>query len=262
MTAMWIGVVSLFPDMFRAVCDFGITGSAVEKGLVRLETWNPRDFATDRHRTVDDKPYGGGPGMLMKVQPLKDAIIAARDAASRQLGGEMSETQGRCPVIYLSPAGKPLSQARLNEMVRLPGVILVAGRYEGVDERLISTEVDEELSVGDFVVSGGELPAMLVVDGLTRLLPGAVGDAGSVEQDSFMAGCLDYPHYTRPEEIDGQQVPAVLMSGNHQEIDRWRRMQALGRTRERRPDLFAALDLSDEDKRLVERYLSERQKQK
>lgn len=271
---MWIGVVSLFPEMFRAVCDFGITGSAVTRGLVQLETWNPRDFAKDRHRTVDDKPYGGGPGMVMKVQPLREAIHAAQAAAAQQpgMGGAGAAVSGQdgeagheaakganpaCPVIYLSPAGKPLKQPRLNELARLPGLILIAGRYEGVDERLINTEVDEEMSVCDFVVSGGELPAMMLVDALTRLLPGAVGNARSVAQDSFMAGCLDYPHYTRPEEIAGQAVPEVLLSGNHDEIDRWRRMMALGRTWERRPDLFASLELSDEDRQLISRYHSE-----
>lgn len=248
---MWIGVVSLFPEMFDAIRASGVTGRAMEKGILSLETWNPRDFATDRHRTVDDKPYGGGPGMLMKVQPLRDAIGAARDAAALQLG------DGPCPVIYLSPAGAALDQAKLNALAELPGMILVAGRYEGIDERLIGTVIDEEVSVGDFVVSGGELPAMLVVDGVARLLPGAVGDAESVRRDSFMSGLLDYPQYTRPREIDGLEAPAVLTGGDHGEIDRWRKAQALGRTHERRPDLLAKRSLSEEEKRLLNAYLSE-----
>ncbi|MEO2181789.1 MAG: tRNA (guanosine(37)-N1)-methyltransferase TrmD, partial [bacterium] len=204
---MWIGVVSLFPEMFKAVTDYGISRRAVENGLLTLEVWNPREFTEDKHRTVDDKPYGGGPGMLMKVQPLKDAINAAK-----------SKAQAQCPVIYLSPQGKPLEQADLASLAMLPEVILVAGRYEGIDERLIESVIDMEVSIGDFVASGGELPAMLLIDGVTRLLPGAVGDADSVEQDSFSNGLLDYPQYTRPETEDGLTVPEVLMSGDHGQI--------------------------------------------
>ena len=214
---MWIGVVSLFPEMFKAVTDYGISRRAVENGLLTLEVWNPREFAEDKHRTVDDKPYGGGPGMLMKVQPLKDAINAAK-----------SKAQAQCPVIYLSPQGKPLEQADLASLAMLPEVILVAGRYEGIDERLIESAIDMEVSIGDFVASGGELPAMLLIDGVTRLLPGAVGDADSVEQDSFSNGLLDYPQYTRPETEDGLTVPEVLMRGDHGQIARWRKMQSLG----------------------------------
>lgn len=225
---MWIGVVSLFPEMFEAVSGSGITRRAMEAKLLDLHTWNPRDFATDRHRTVDDKPYGGGPGMLMKVAPLKAAIDAAKAA---------SGTDPR--VIYLSPQGKPLTQAKLAEYAKQPELILVAGRYEGIDERLMESVIDEEVSIGDYVLSGGELPAMVLIDGITRLLPGAVGDRESVEQDSFSEGLLDYPQYTRPETVDGLEVPDVLMSGDHERIARWRRMQALGRTYERRPDLFA-----------------------
>ncbi len=250
--AMWFGVVSLFPEMFDAIRDHGITGRAAANGIVEVETFNPRDFTEDKHRTVDDKPYGGGPGMLMKVQPLRDAINAAQQAAAEKLG----EAQGHCPVIYLSPAGKPLDQAKLESLRQLPGMILVAGRYEGIDERLVETVIDEEISVGDFVVSGGELPAMILMDGVTRLLPGAVGDAESVVRESFVDGLLDYPQYTRPESVDGLEVPEVLMSGNHAEIDRYRKMQALGRTFERRPDLFEKLELSDEEKNLLNRYLS------
>lgn len=245
---MWIGVVSLFPEMFKAVTDYGISRRAVEKGLLTLEVWNPREFTEDKHRTVDDKPYGGGPGMLMKVQPLKDAINAAK-----------SKAQAQCPVIYLSPQGKPLEQADLVSLAMLPEVILVAGRYEGIDERLIESVIDMEVSIGDFVASGGELPAMLLIDGVTRLLPGAVGDADSVEQDSFSNGLLDYPQYTRPETEDGLTVPEVLMSGDHGQIARWRKMQSLGRTYKKRPDLITARTLTEEEKQLLDEYLAKRE---
>ena len=245
---MWIGVVSLFPEMFKAVTDYGISRRAVEKGLLALEVWNPREFTEDKHRTVDDKPYGGGPGMLMKVQPLKDAINAAK-----------SKAQAQCPVIYLSPQGKPLEQADLASLALLPEVILVAGRYEGIDERLIESVIDMEVSIGDFVASGGELPAMLLIDGVTRLLPGAVGDADSVEQDSFSNGLLDYPQYTRPETEDGLTVPEVLMSGDHSQIARWRKMQSLGRTYKKRPDLITARTLTEEEKQLLDEYLAKRE---
>ena len=239
---MWIGIVSLFPEMFAAVSDYGITRRAVESGLLRMDFWNPRDFAEDGRKTVDDKPYGGGPGMLMKVRPLKDAINAARASVD-------------CPVIYLSPQGAPLDQARLKSLAGQQEMILVAGRYEGIDERLIQSVVDEELSIGDFVLSGGELPAMVLIDGITRLIPGAVGDSESVERESFADGLLDYPQYTRPLTVDGLNVPAVLMSGDHGKIARWRRMQALGRTYEKRPDLFEALTLGEEDRELLDEYL-------
>ncbi|HIE87685.1 MAG TPA: tRNA (guanosine(37)-N1)-methyltransferase TrmD [Pseudomonadales bacterium] len=245
---MWIGVVSLFPEMFKAVTDYGISRRAVENGLLTLEVWNPREFTEDKHRTVDDKPYGGGPGMLMKVQPLKDAINAAK-----------SKAQAQCPVIYLSPQGKPLEQADLASLAMLPEVILVAGRYEGIDERLIESVIDMEVSIGDFVASGGELPAMLLIDGVTRLLPGAVGDADSVEQDSFSNGLLDYPQYTRPETEDGLTVPEVLMSGDHGQIARWRKMQSLGRTYKKRPDLITARTLTEEEKQLLDEYLAKRE---
>ena len=240
---MWIGIVSLFPGMFQAITDYGITRRAVENGLLEVETWNPRDFAEDRHRTVDDKPYGGGPGMLMKVQPLADAI-----AAAKAKGG------ADCPVVYLSPQGRKLVQSDMAGFAQLPGVIMVAGRYEGVDERLIESVIDDEVSIGDYVVSGGELPAMVLMDGLTRLIPGVVGDRESVEQDSFTDGLLDYPQYTRPEIVDDKQVPEVLMSGDHKMIERWRRMQALGRTAERRPDLLGERQLSDDEQRLLDEY--------
>jgi tRNA (guanine37-N1)-methyltransferase len=245
---MWIGVVSLFPEMFKTVTDYGISRRAVENGLLTLEVWNPREFAKDKHRTVDDKPYGGGPGMLMKVQPLKDAINAAKKKARTQ-----------CPVIYLSPQGKPLEQADLASLAMLPEVILVAGRYEGIDERLIESAIDMEVSIGNFVVSGGEVPAMLLIDGVTRLLPGAVGDADSVDQDSFSNGLLDYPQYTRPETEDGLTVPEILMSGDHGQIARWRKMQSLGRTYEKRPDLITGRMLTDEEKQLLDEYVAKRE---
>ena len=242
---MWIGIVSLFPEMFQALTHYGITRRAIEKGTLEVETWNPRDFALDRHKTVDDKPYGGGPGMLMKVEPLNDAIQAARQKSATT-----------CPVVYLSPQGRRMTQADFNRLAELPELILVAGRYEGVDERLIESVIDEEISIGDFVVSGGELPAMVLIDGITRLLPDAVGDRESVEQESFIDGLLDYPQYTKPEVVAGQAVPEVLLSGDHERIARWRKQQALGRTLERRPDMLAQRELSDEEQNLLDEYRS------
>lgn len=250
MGAMWIGIVSLFPEMFEAVTAYGITGRAANEGLINVETWNPREFARDRHRTVDDKPYGGGPGMLMKVEPLQEAIASARAAAP-----------AGTRVIYLSPQGRRLEQADLRRYAESQGVILVAGRYEGIDERLIESFVDEEVSIGDFVLSGGELPAMVLIDGVTRLLPGAVGDSDSVVQESFTDGLLDYPQYTRPETVDGMTVPDVLLSGDHQKIDRWRRKQALGRTYLRRPDLIEERSLTEEEQQLLEEFQRELRKE-
>ncbi|MCW8875294.1 MAG: tRNA (guanosine(37)-N1)-methyltransferase TrmD [Gammaproteobacteria bacterium] len=245
---MRIDVVTLFPELVQTLTEHGIPRRAAERGLLRLETWNPRDYTRDRHRTVDDRPYGGGPGMVMRVEPLQAAIQAARQA------------DVAAPVIYLSPQGRRLDQAGVRELARRPRLILVAGRYEGVDERLIEAEVDEEWSIGDYVLSGGELAAMVLADAVTRLLPGALGDADSAGQDSFMEGLLDYPHYTRPEEIAGRRVPEVLLGGNHAEIERWRRQQALGRTRERRPDLLELLELDEEQQALLAEYLRQRSK--
>ncbi|MBI2994867.1 MAG: tRNA (guanosine(37)-N1)-methyltransferase TrmD [Gammaproteobacteria bacterium] len=242
---MRVGVISLFPDMFRAVTAFGVSGRAVERGLLEVLAFNPRDFAKDAHRTVDDRPYGGGPGMVMMVAPLRDAVRAAR---SRLSGAG---------VIYLSPQGRRMDRS---DIVKLAGgreVILVAGRYEGVDERFVAAEVDEEWSIGDFVVSGGELPAMMLIDAVARMLPGVLGHGESAAQDSFESGLLDHPHYTRPEEIDGRRVPAVLLSGDHEQIRRWRLRQALGRTWKRRPDLLAALRLDAEQAELLEQYVRE-----
>ncbi|MCU7985754.1 MULTISPECIES: tRNA (guanosine(37)-N1)-methyltransferase TrmD [unclassified Shewanella] len=241
---MWLGVITLFPEMFRAVTDFGVTGRAVKNGLLELHTWNPRDFTHDRHNTVDDRPYGGGPGMLMMVQPLRDAIHAAKAAA-----GEGAK------VIYLSPQGRKLDQQGVTELAQSSRLILVCGRYEGIDERIIQTEVDEEWSIGDYVLSGGELPAMTLIDSVSRLVPGVLGKQASAEQDSFSDGLLDCPHYTRPESLDGLDVPAVLLSGNHEQIRLWRLQQSLGRTLLRRPELLQNLALTDEQTTLLAQFV-------
>ncbi|UBO73550.1 tRNA (guanosine(37)-N1)-methyltransferase TrmD [Aeromonas rivuli] len=243
---MWIGVISLFPEMFRVITEHGVTGRAVKSGLLQIECWNPRDFTHDKHRTVDDRPYGGGPGMLMMVQPLRDAIHAAKQAA-----GDGAK------VIYLSPQGRKLTQAGVTELARDQKLILIAGRYEGVDERVIQTEVDEEWSIGDYVLSGGELPAMTLIDAVSRLVPGVLGDQASAEQDSFTDGLLDHPHYTRPEVLDGLAVPEALTSGNHEVIRRWRLKQSLGRTWQRRPELINNLALTDEQESLLAEYVRE-----
>ena len=239
---MWIGVVTLFPEMFRAVTDFGVSGRATARGHLQVELWNPRDFADDRHHTVDDRPFGGGPGMLMKVEPLERAIAAARS--------------GRSPwVVCLSPQGTRLDHAKVVELSQRSELLLLAGRYEGFDERLIDAEADEEVSIGDYVLSGGELAAMTVIDALTRLIPGVLGDDESAVGESFVNGLLDYPQYTRPQVVDGVGVPEVLLSGNHEEIRRWRLQQALGRTWERRPDLLAQRVLNQEEQLLLDGYV-------
>ncbi len=243
---MRIEVVTLFPEMFQAITDYGVSSRALKNKLLQLGFQNPREYASDRHRTVDDRPYGGGPGMVMMVPPLCEAIRAARgktDSASR--------------VIYLSPQGRKLDQAGLVELSERPGLIMVCGRYEGVDERLIRNEVDEEWSIGDYVLSGGELAAMVLIDGLIRLLPGALGHEDSAEQDSFSEGLLDYPHYTRPQTVADDTVPEVLMSGDHAAIERWRRKQALGRTWLRRPELLDDLELDQEQQTLLTEFIRE-----
>jgi len=244
---MRIQVVSLFPELIAAGVAAGVVGRALERGLAEVGTVDPRQFALDRHRTVDDRPYGGGPGMVMKVEPLRSAIRQARDRAP-----------AGSPVVYLSAQGRVYDQARAEALARLPGMVLVAGRYEGVDERVIQCEVDLELSIGDYVLSGGELPALVVIDSVMRLLPGVLGDEESALQDSFAAGLLDCPHYTRPEEIDGMRVPEVLLGGNHEAIRKWRLKQALGRTWERRPDLLSGLQLSAEQRELLEEFIAQR----
>ncbi len=239
-------MVSLFPEMFAAVSDYGVTGRAVQKGLLNISCCNPRDYTTDRHQTVDDRPYGGGPGMVMMTAPLEQAIHAAK--ASVAPGAT---------VIYLSPQGRPLDQQGLVELAQRPSLVLLAGRYEGVDERLIEAEVDEEWSIGDYVLSGGELAAMVMIDGLSRLLPGVLGHHLSAEQDSFAEGLLDCPHYTRPEHYRDRAVPDVLLSGNHEAIRRWRLKQSLGRTWLRRRDLLQKVELSSEQNTLLAEFIRE-----
>jgi tRNA (guanine37-N1)-methyltransferase len=246
MGLMHFDVVCLFPEMVSTIAEFGVVGRARRNGLVRVDCENPRDHTSDVHRTVDDRPYGGGPGMVMKYEPLAEALAAARSRAPEG-----------SPVVYLSPQGRVFDQATATRFAGLPGLILVAGRYEGVDERLIQAHVDEELSLGDFVLSGGEVAAMAVIDAVVRLLPDVLGDDESAAQDSFMEGLLDCPHYTRPEEIDGRRTPEVLLSGDHAEIARWRMKQALGRTYERRQDLIEKLDLTDEQRALLDDFLEE-----
>lgn len=242
---MWIGLISLFPDMFRAITESGITSRAVKNGLITLEYWNPRDFTEDAYRRVDDRPYGGGPGMVMLIEPLRRAIAAAKAEAARQ--GIQAE------VVYLSPQGRVLNQSGVQELAAKQGLILLCGRYEGIDERLIQREVDAEWSIGDYVLSGGELPAMVLVDAVTRLIPGALGSEASAEEDSFSDGLLDCPHYTRPEVYEGEEVPAVLLSGDHAAIRQWRRLQSLQRTLERRPDLLQKAALDKEQLKLLDK---------
>ncbi|MCW9046838.1 MAG: tRNA (guanosine(37)-N1)-methyltransferase TrmD [Gammaproteobacteria bacterium] len=246
---MRFDVVTLFPEMVESVANVGVLGRAITNGQIQLNNWNPRDYTKDKHRTVDDRPYGGGPGMLMKVQPLKLAIEDAKLEASNN--GFNSR------VIYMSPQGKKITQQDVVKLAEQPGLILIAGRYEGIDERIIETHVDEEWSIGDYVLSGGELPALVLIDAIARMIPGVLGDENSAKEDSFMQGLLDCPHYTRPEEIDGRIVPQVLLSGNHRDIDRWRLQQSLGRSWLRRPDLIEALNLTDEQKQLLEAFKQE-----
>ena len=229
--------------MFSPFTQQGVIGRAVKSGKISVDTFNPRDFTHDRHRTVDDRPYGGGPGMLMMVKPLTDAIHAAKN-----IGGENSK------VIYLSPQGKPLDQAGVKRLASIERTILICGRYEGIDERVIESHVDEEVSIGDYVLSGGELPAMVLMDAVARLVPGVLGHKASAVEDSFTDGLLDCPHYTRPEVLEGQKVPEVLLSGDHEKIRQWRLMQSLGRTMQRRPDLLNHLALTEEQKRLLELF--------
>lgn len=243
---MRIDVVTLFPDWVRSVADYGVTGRAARAGVFTLATWDPRDEATDVHRTVDDRPFGGGPGMVMRVQPVRDALARANAAAP-------AGTRR----IFLGPQGRPLTQHALADMAAAPGLILLAGRYEGVDERVLDEYIDEEWSLGDYVLSGGEIAAMALIDGVVRLLPGALGHEQSAEADSFSDGLLEGPQYTRPEEIDGRRVPSVLLSGDHGAVASWRRKQALGRTWLRRPDLLAGRALAPEDRKLLNEFIAE-----
>ena len=241
---MQIAIVTIFPQMFDSFVCEGMTRRALETGQLQLEFRNPRDFTEDNHRQVDDRPYGGGPGMVMMAEPLDQAISSARAAV-----------RGR--VIYLSPQGRRLEQKRVRELASEAGLVLLAGRYEGVDERVLEAEIDEEISIGDYVLSGGELPAMVLIEALVRYLPGVLGNEDSVKSDSFTAGLLDWPHYTRPEVYGEDQVPPVLLSGHHEEIRRWRMKQALGRTWQKRPELLRDIELTDEQRELLDLYRSE-----
>jgi len=237
---MKIALITLFPEMFEALTGYGISSRAVNQGLLEVTSFNPRDFTDDPHATVDDRPYGGGPGMVMTIEPLRKAISAAKDWM-----------QGESLVVYLSPQGKVLQQTAVNQFATGQSLILIAGRYEGIDERLIELEVDQEWSIGDYVLSGGELPAMVFMDALIRQLPGALGHKESANQDSFADGILDCPHFIRPEKYEGLDVPEVLLSGNHEKIRQWRLKQSLLRTKQRRPDLLEKLELNDEQKALL-----------
>ena len=242
---MRFDVITLFPELVEQVISCGVVGRAADQELLQLNCWNPRQYTLDRHRTVDDRPYGGGPGMLMKVQPLQDTIQAVR----------LQNKQGR--LIYLSPQGIPVNQAMLAQQVDQGSIIFLCGRYEGIDERLIRQEVDEEWSIGDFVISGGELAAMVCIDAITRLIPGALGHDQSAQQDTFSEGLLDCPHYTRPKDYRGWKVPEVLMNGNHQQIEDWRERQSLGRTWQKRPDLLEHIALDDRRQALLDEYIDE-----
>jgi len=247
---MRLAVVSLFPEMFDAITEYGVTGRAVSRGKLAIDYWNPRDFTQDKHKTVDDRPYGGGPGMVMKVEPLREAIQAAKQTLGSQT-----------KVIYLSPQGRKLDQQGLQVLATRETMIFVAGRYEGVDERLIEQEIDEEWSIGDYVLSGGELAAMVMIDGVARLLPGVLGDEESALQDSFMAGLLDHPHYTRPERLLDKTVPKVLLGGDHEAIRKWRLKQSLGRTWLRRPEMLVMETLTSEQKALLEQFIADYQQE-
>jgi tRNA (guanine37-N1)-methyltransferase len=239
------GVITLFPEMFEPFLNQGVFGRAVKKGILQVDMFNPRDYTTDKHRTVDDRPYGGGPGMLMMVQPLTDAIADAKKAL-----GDNSV------VVYLSPQGKTLNQTEVQSLVHIPNLILVSGRYEGIDERVINSLVDQEWSIGDYVLSGGELPAMVLMDSVSRLLPDVLGHKQSAVEDSFTNGLLDCPHYTRPEVLNGEAVPSVLLSGNHEKIRQWRMAESLRRTVDRRPDLLNDLALTEEQQKILAKIQS------
>ena len=246
---MQLGIVTLFPEMFAAVTDHGISGRAVRLGLMNLELFNPRDYTTDKHRTVDDKPFGGGPGMLMKTEPLIASITAAREAVSqKQTIGEKAR------VIYLSPQGQTLKQGSIIDLAKRESMVLLCGRYQGIDNRVLENEIDEEWSLGDFIISGGELAAMILIDAMTRFQPGGLGDEGSALEDSFSNGLLHSPEYTRPQSIDGSDVPKVLLSGDHEAIRKWRLKQSLGATWLKRPDLLESMSLEIEQEELLEQF--------
>jgi tRNA (guanine37-N1)-methyltransferase len=237
-------LVTLFPQMFTAITEYGITSRALQQDIYAVRFWNPRDFTKDNHKTVDDRPYGGGPGMVMLTEPLEQAIQAAKSAQAAENVASW--------VIHLSPAGAPLTHEKVMQLSKKPGLVLLASRYEGVDQRLLDAEVDEEISIGDYVLTGGELPAMALIDAIVRQLPGSLGDSDSAIEDSFVDGLLDCPHYTRPEQYNGVKVPEVLLSGNHAKIKQWRLKMSLHRTRDQRPDLLAARPLTKEEARLLQ----------
>jgi tRNA (guanine37-N1)-methyltransferase len=249
---MDIEVVTIFPELLEQGARFGVTGRAIERGVWRLRTWNPRDFADDAYRSVDDRPYGGGPGMVRMAEPLEKAIAAA---CQRQKSSGVAAPR----VVHLTPQGRLLDHARVAELAREQGIVMLAGRYEGVDERLVRRAIDEEVSIGDYVLSGGELAAMVVIDCIVRQMPGALGDAESASRESFVSGLLDHPHYTRPEVYRGEAVPAVLLSGNHAQIERWRLKQALGRTWQRRPELLEKRGLSPQERVLLDEFRKDNQ---
>lgn len=254
---MHFGLVTLFPEMFRSLEEFGVVGRAVRSGIISMDCWNPRDFAHDRHRTVDDRPYGGGPGMLMKVQPLQDAIHEAKENLLADIKLSQPGAEVAIRTVYLSPQGQRLDHKKAIELAEYDGLICVCGRYEGVDERLIEEEIDEEISIGDFVLSGGELASMVLLDSISRLVPGVLGHTESANEDSFANGLLDCPHYTRPEVFMGKPIPDVLKSGNHEQIRRWRLKQSLGRTWQRRPDLLDNIELDSEQQQLLQEFIRE-----
>lgn len=245
---MRFDIISIFPQMFDVIRDAGVIGRAINQGLVSLQTWNPRDFSDNKYRSIDDRPYGGGPGMVMQAEPLAKAIAAAREQ-------QPADTR----VIYLTPQGRKLDHAGVIELAKRPGMILLSGRYEGIDERLLSSEVDEEWSIGDYVLSGGELAAMVMMDAVIRQLPGVLGDEDSAQADSFVNGLLDFPHYSRPEMFHGMAVPEVLLSGDHAAIERWRMKQSLGRTWLRRPDLLQRLELNAKQQQLLDEFIQKYQ---
>lgn len=243
---MDLHVISIFPGMFSAITEHGVIGRAMQQSVLQLTLHNPRDYADDKHSKVDGRPFGGGPGMLMLPEPMTKVINAAR-----------SQAKTGAKVVYLSPQGKRFDHAAAKSFAKQESLILLAGRYEGIDERVLEHHVDEEWSIGDYVLSGGELPAMVMIDAIARLLPDSLGNSESAEQDSFVHGILDCPHYARPEEYDGQSVPDVLLSGDHQAIAKWREQQALGRTWDRRPELLEKIELTDEQQRLLDEYRKE-----
>lgn len=248
---MVIGAITLFPEMFTAITNYGVTGRACKNGLLNIKCFNPRDYASDNYQSVDDRPFGGGPGMLMLYETLEKAVLEAK----AELGQETR-------VIYMSPQGRKLSQSVVRDLSRADSFIVVSGRYEGIDERFISKYIDEEISLGDYVLSGGELPSMVLIDAVSRLIPGVLGDYSSAEQDSFYDEILDYPQYTRPESIEGMDVPEVLLSGNHESIRRWRLSQSLGKTFTKRPDLLKTLALTDEQEFFLAKYIQSNDCQK